>query len=98
VVGTIDITNKVSMTFTDFYMEGETLAQTIDRLEREVAHVTEQARVSHAMAMTWRTRAKAAEEQCWRLDRRLQRKGATAPPEPLTGEDADEALSVPSVR
>jgi hypothetical protein len=34
-------TVKVSMTFVERYMEGETLAQTIDRLEREVAHVTE---------------------------------------------------------
>jgi hypothetical protein len=50
------------------------------------------------MAMTWRARVKAAEEQCRRLERRLQRKGANVPPEPLTDEDADEALSVPPMR
>jgi hypothetical protein len=78
-------------------MDEEAPAQTIARLQREIEHISEQARVSHAMAMSWRGRALPAEEQCRRLQHRLQRKEAKdAPtPEPLTDEIGDEALSLP---
>jgi hypothetical protein len=76
-------------------MDEEAPAQTIARLQRELDHVSEQARVSHAMAMSWRARALAAEEQVRRLETRLRRKETQdAPPEPMPDESGDEALSL----
>jgi hypothetical protein len=80
-------------------MADEVPAQTIARLQRELAHVSEQARVSHAMAMRWRGRALAAEAQCRRLQHRLQRKEAKEAPTPelLPDESGAEALSLSDV-
>jgi hypothetical protein len=47
---------------------------TVERLQRELAHVDRQFRVAHAMAMSWRQRALDAEEQCRRLQLLLQRR------------------------
>jgi hypothetical protein len=79
-------------------MDEETPTQTITRLLRELDHVIEQSKVSHAMAMRWKARALAAEEQVRRLETRLRRKETQdAPPEPITDESGDEALSLSSV-
>jgi hypothetical protein len=54
----------------------ETPEQMIARLERELAHVQEQARVTWASAQTWKQRALAAEEQVRRLQHKLDRRQA----------------------
>jgi hypothetical protein len=81
-------------------MDEETPTQTITRLLRELDHVIEQSKVSHAMAMRWKARCLQAEEQCRRLQKQLQRKeskGSSSADEPLTDEISDEALSLPQV-
>jgi hypothetical protein len=51
-------------------MDPKTPEQEVVRLRHELAHVNEQATVAHSMAMEWRQRARAAEEQCQRLERK----------------------------
>jgi hypothetical protein len=79
-------------------METEAPAQTIARLQREVDHVSEQARVSHAMAMNWRQRyedcekARASlERKVGRLQRQLQGKADPGPRRASDPADAMEA-------
>jgi hypothetical protein len=50
----------------------ESPEQTIGRLERELAHVTEQCRTAHAMAMDWRQRSLTAEARVQRLERKYR--------------------------
>jgi hypothetical protein len=79
-------------------MDPESPEQTIERLQREVAHVTDQCRTAHAMAMDWRQRCLDAGARCQRLERKYRnlkrRKGLehVAEPEDAT-ESADEELS-----
>jgi hypothetical protein len=80
----------------------ESPEQTIGRLERELAHIAEQCRTAHAMAMNWRQRCFTAEAKVQRLERKYRnlkrRKGLEHVDE--TGGDpdqGDEALSIPSV-
>jgi hypothetical protein len=46
------------------------------RVQMELEHVNEQCEVAHRMAMHWRQRALAAEEQVRRLEQRIRRKQA----------------------
>jgi hypothetical protein len=77
-------------------VDEETPTQTIARLSREIGHVSEQCKVSHAMAMHWKARCLQAEEQYRRLQKQLQRKeskGSSANG-PLADEMDDAALSL----
>jgi hypothetical protein len=80
----------------------ESPGQMITRLEREVAHVTDQCRTAHAMAMDWRQRCLDAEARCQRLEQKYRnlrrRKGLehVAEPDDAT-ESADETQSLPSM-
>jgi hypothetical protein len=80
----------------------ESPEQTIDHLTRELAHVSEQCRTAHAMAMDWRQRCLAAEAKVQRLEHKYRnlkrRKGLEHIDE--TGGDpdqADDAFSAPAV-
>jgi hypothetical protein len=44
----------------------------VERLQRELAHVDEQCRVAHALAMSFRQRALAAEEACRRWEQKYR--------------------------
>jgi hypothetical protein len=83
-------------------LDTETPDQTIARLERDLAHVTEQCRTAHAMAMDWRTRCLVAEERNQRLERKyrnLKRRKGLEHVDETGGEtdQADEAFSIPTV-
>jgi hypothetical protein len=80
----------------------ESPEQVTARLQRELAHVNEQCRTAHAMAMDWRQRCLAAEGRVQRLERKYRnlkrRKGLEHVDE--TGgdpEQADEAWPSPAV-
>jgi hypothetical protein len=80
-------------------MDAESPTQQIARLTRELAHVGEQCRLAHRMAMDWRQRALTAEEQSRRLQRKYynlkRRKGLEhESDEPDEDLDWDEALSL----
>jgi hypothetical protein len=82
-------------------MERETTTEELVSLRRELAHVSEQCRVAHSMAMEWRQRCLASEEHCRRLQKKLDRKRdhKNAGTDTSTEEDiqTDEALSLPAV-
>jgi hypothetical protein len=63
-------------------LSDEPAEQEVLRLRRELVHVQEQSRIAHGLAMTWKQRAVAAEEQVRRLqgklDRREVKQSATA--------------------
>jgi capsule polysaccharide export protein KpsE/RkpR len=65
-------------------VESETSAQTIARLQRELAHVQEQAQVAHAMAMSWKTRCLQAEAQVRRLQKTRDRQQRVSTPQGVT--------------
>jgi hypothetical protein len=48
------------------HRDEDTPTQVITRLQRELAHISEQATVAHAMAMDWRQRGLARQELCRR--------------------------------
>jgi len=77
-------------------VEPETPEQEVTRLRHELSHVSEQTTIAHHMAMSWRQRCLASEEQCRRLQKKFDRKQAkdTAPEEDIS---TDEALSLPEV-
>jgi hypothetical protein len=49
----------------------ETPVQAISRLQRELAHVTEQLVVEHAMTLDWRQRYQACEKERASLEKKL---------------------------
>jgi hypothetical protein len=80
-------------------MNLDTPADDVSSLRRELEHVSQQAIVSHRMAMDWRRRALAAEEQCRRLERKYRnlkkREGLEHEVDELDeSADADAALSL----
>jgi hypothetical protein len=87
----------------DLHMADQTEAgpstDELERLRRELAHVNSQCQTAHAMAMDWRRRALAAEEQSRRLERKYhnlkKRKGLEHEADALDENgDADAALSL----
>jgi hypothetical protein len=83
-------------------LDTETPDQIVARLQREIAHVTEQCRTAHAMAMDWRQRCLTAEARNQRLERKYRnlkrRKGLEHIDE--TGgapDETDEASTLPAV-
>ena len=64
---------RALITSPTWIMPCDTTEQTIARLIRELAHVTEQCRVAHAMAMDWKARAPVAETQVRRLQLKADR-------------------------
>jgi hypothetical protein len=78
-------------------MNLDALKGEIERLGRELAHVNEQCRVAHAMAMDYRTKYRACEKQRASLERKLGRRHVKQkPPEPadMPAEGEDEAVSL----
>jgi hypothetical protein len=65
----------------------ETLMTEIADLRRELAHVDEQCRVAHAMAINYRDKYQASEKARASLERKLARRRAK--------ERTDEAVSLP---
>jgi hypothetical protein len=61
-------------------VEPETSEQTIARLQRELAHRNSQCQTAHSMAMDWKTRCLKAEEQCRRLQKKLDRQHRASTP------------------
>jgi hypothetical protein len=56
-------------------------------LRRELAHVSEQCRIAHTMAQSWKSRALAADKRCEALQKQLDRRTRTGaqeeePPSP----------------
>jgi hypothetical protein len=57
-------------------VEPDTPSLEIARLRRELAHVHEQCRVAHALAMDYRAKYRACEKERASLERKLGRKRA----------------------
>jgi hypothetical protein len=80
----------------------ETPDQIVASLQRELAHVIEQCRTAHAMAMDWRQRCLAAEARNQQLERKylnLKRRKGLEHVADVGGrpDEADQAVPSPAV-